>query len=134
MKIALSQLNESYPALVKLAQADFPKEQHKLAYKLSRVVKTAKTEIEIATESANDLMRKCGIEPGQENPDPEKWSEFQAQFKAFMREEYCELWGDPIRLEDIGPVVSISPFDLALLDWLIIEETEQPSAAKAATT
>jgi hypothetical protein len=129
MKITLSQLNESYQALVRLAQSDFPKEQHKLAYKLSRVVKTAKIEVEAATESANDLMRKCGVEPGQEKPDPEMWADFQAQFKAFMASTNCELWGDPIHFEEIAGVVAISPFDLALLDWLIVEEQEQPEAS-----
>ncbi len=125
MKITLWQLNESYQALVKLAQAEFPKDQHKLAYKLSRVMKSAKTEIEALSESLNDLMRKCGFEPGSGDIAQENLRDYNEQAKQFMRETWCDLWGNPILLEEIAGVVSISPFDLALLDWLIIEEEKQ---------
>jgi hypothetical protein len=124
MKVKLSVLNESYAALVKLTQAEFPKEHHKLAYKLSRVLKSAKNELETAQESLNDLMRACGFEPGEQNVDPAKLTEFQKQMNSFMRGVIVNLWGDPIKLEDIADVVAISPFDLALLDWLIVEEEE----------
>jgi hypothetical protein len=132
MRITFSQLNESYQALVRLAQSDFPKEQHRLTYKLSRVVRTAKAEVEAMAESLNDLQVRCGILPGKEIT-PEVAADYNAQAKVFMQSTFCELWGDPIKLDDIAGVVAISPFDLALLDWLIVEE-EQPSAAKAATT
>jgi hypothetical protein len=132
MKITLGQLNEGYQALVRLAQSDFPKEQHKLAYKLSRVVKTAKTEVEALGESLNDLQRACGIVPGAEIT-PAQAEEYNKTAKSFMRGAYCELWGDPIKLDEIAGVVAISPFDLALLDWLIVEEEEQTTVAKAAT-
>jgi hypothetical protein len=131
MKITLHQLNESYPALVKLAQTEFPKERHKLAYKLSRILKSAKVELETAQESLNDLMRACGFEPGQQDVDPAKLAEFQKQMKVFMRETSVDVWGDPIRLEELGEV-AISAFDLSLLDWLIIEEEEETPKAQSA--
>lgn len=131
MRITLSTLNQSYNALVKLAQFEFPKERHKLAYKLSRVIKSAKTEIEALAESLNDLQRRCGIVPGAEVP-PEVAEDYNAQAKAFMREEYCDLWGDPIKLDEIAGIVPISPFDLALLDWLIIEEEEEQPKTQTA--
>lgn len=120
MQITLWQLNESYQALVKLAQTEFPKDKHKLAYKLSRVVKTAKTEIDALGESLNDLMRKCGFEPGSGDVAPEKLKDYNEQAKQFMKETHCDLWGEPIKLDDIADV-SITAFDLALLDWLIEE-------------
>lgn len=119
MQITLWQLNESYQALVKLAQTEFPKDQHKLAYKLSRVMKSAKTEIDALGESLNDLMRKCGLEPGQDAAQ-EKLRDYNEQAKQFMRSTHCDLWGDPIKLDDIADA-SITAFDLALLDWLIVE-------------
>jgi hypothetical protein len=125
MKITLRQLNESYAALVKLAQADFPKEHFSLSWKLSRIVRSAKTEIEALQESLNELMHTCGFEFGQSDIPVEQGREYNKQANLFMKTSHCELWGDPIRFEDIGPVVPISPFDLALLDWLIIEEQEQ---------
>lgn len=132
MRITLWQLNESYQALVKLAQSDLPKERHKLAYKLSRVMKSAKTEIDALGESLNDLMVKCGFEPGSGEVAPEKLKDYNEQAKQFMRDTYCDLWGSPILLDEIAGVVSISPFDLALLDWLIVEEEKQQ--AQGATT
>ena len=130
MRLTLHALNESYQALVKLAQTEFPKERHKLAYKLARILKSAKAELEAAQESLNDLMRKCGFEPGQGEVDPAKLAEFQKQMKDFMKETSAEVWGDSIRLEELGEL-SISAFDLSLLDWLIIEG-EEPKAQGAA--
>jgi len=125
MKITLWQLNESYQALLKLAQAEFQKDKHKLAYKLSRVVKSAKAEVDALGESLNDLMCKCGFEPGSGEVAQEKLKDYNDQAKAFMRETQAEIWGDPILIDDLGDV-AISAFDLALLDWLIVETTEQP--------
>jgi hypothetical protein len=130
MKTILHQLNESYQALVKLSQIEFPANKHKLAYKLSRVLKSAKSELEAAQESLNDLMRKCGFEPGEQNVDQAKLTEFQKQMQSFMKGTSVEVWGDPIKLEELEEI-SISAFDLALLDWLIIEEEETPKAQSA---
>src|SRR5262252_1701243 len=118
MQITLWQLNESYQALVRLAQGEFPKSQHKLAYRLSKVMKAAKSELEAATESMNDLMRKCGFEPGAQDVAPAKLLDYQIQFKDFMTGTTCDLPGDPIQLDDLGDL-SVTAFDLALLDWLI---------------
>lgn len=120
MKVTLWQLNESYQALVKLAQTELPKDKHKLAYKLSRIVKSAKIEIDALGESLNDLMRKCGFEPGSGEVAPEKLKDYNDQARTFMKETTCDLWGDPFKLDDLADV-SITPFDLALLDWLIVE-------------
>jgi len=133
MKISLSRLNESYNALVKLSAQAFPKDRHKLAYKLSRVVKSAKVEAQILGDSLNDLMRSCGFEPGSVDATPAQIKDYSDQAKRFMDSTYCDLWGDPIQLDEID-CVEISPFDLALLDWLIVdgEEPELVAAAQSA--
>lgn len=135
MKISLSQLNESYSALLKLAQKEFPKDQHRLTYKLSRIVKAARTEAECLGDSLNDLMRKCGFEPGSADATPDQIKDYTAQAKAFMVTTMIELWGDPVKLDELY-AIEISPFDLALLDWLIVDgaqEEQKPPAAQGAT-
>jgi len=122
MQITLRELNKSYQALEKLTQKEFPKERHKVAYKLSRVLKSAQVELAAATESLNDLRRKCGV--NEPDATPEQLADYQTHFNDFVQSTYCELWGDSILLDDLGDL-AISPFDLALLDWLIIEEREQ---------
>jgi hypothetical protein len=131
LKVSLWQLNESYQALVRLTSKELPKEQHKLAYKLSRVMKCAKSEMETLGDSLNDLMRKCGFVQGQQDVAAEKIDDFNQQSKKFMREtQAAEIWGDPIRWSEICDHVSISPLDLALLDWLIVEEAAESSQAE----
>lgn len=123
MKVSLWELNQSYQALIRLAGRDIPKEHHKLAYTLARVVRSARSEIELLGESLNDLMCKCGFEPGQADIAPEMLADYDSRAKAFMRENDCEIKGEPIGFEKIAGVVSISALDLALLDWLISDET-----------
>jgi hypothetical protein len=124
-------LNDSYQALLRLAQKELPKEQHKLAYKLSRIVKSAKSEIDALSESQIDLMRKCGFVQGEQDVDPKLIDDFNRQASRFLKETRCELWGDPFKLAELTAHISISALDLALLDWLIVEEAaESPQAEK----
>jgi len=130
MKITLWQLNESYQALLRLAGQAIPKEHHKLTYKLSQIVKAAKREMESLAESQIDLMAKCGLRQGDTNAPLEKVEDFNRQSKKFMRETVCEIWGDSIAYDELRELVSISPLDLANLDWLITnEETTAKGAA-----
>jgi hypothetical protein len=121
MQISLKVLNESYPALVRLTQQEFPKEQHKLSYKLARILRSARTELETGTEFLNQLMAKFDIYPGQPDTSPEIAREYNAQAESFMKETLCPIWGEQILYSELAGIVNISPFDLALLDWLIIE-------------
>lgn len=123
MKLSLWQLNQSYAALVRLASREIPKEHHKLAYWLAKVVRSAKAEIETLGESLNDLMRKCGFEPGQADVSPEMQEDYNSRAKQFMLESDCEMPGDPIAFDKLVEALpSFVPMDLALLDWLIVEE------------
>lgn len=131
MKINLWQLNTSYDALTRLASQALPKEQHKLTYKLARVMKSAKGEIEDLSETLNELMKKCGFVRGQAAIDPQMANDYNRESKAFMKATEVEIWGDPIKLAEIQDHVSISPLDLADLSWLIVEE-EQMTEAKGA--
>lgn len=133
MKITLWDLNESYQALIRLSSKELPKEQHKLSYKISRIVKSAKGEMEDLGESLNSLMGKCGFRPGEQNVDSDKIDDFNRQSKKFLKETMTgEIWGDPIKYSELIEYVSISPLDLANLDWLIIHEDEGQSKTASA--
>lgn len=107
---------------MRLAAREIPKEHHKLAWFLARVLRSAKAELETLSESLNDLMRKCGFEPGQENVTEDEQRDYNERATAFMKETECDLWGNPIAFDKLGGVVSIVPADLAMLDWLFIED------------
>lgn len=124
MQITLWQLNESYPALMRLASREIPKESHALAFKIARVVRSARPEIDLLGESLNDLMVKCGFQPGQATIAPERLRDYNTRAGAFMRETKCEIPDAPIPYNTIAGVVPISPADLVLLDWLIAETDE----------
>lgn len=133
MKITLHQLNESWQALHRLTTKEFPKDQHKVQYKLARIYKQAKAEVESLADSLNALMKKCGLTPGAQ-ADPEKLQDYNTQSKLFLRETWIEFsWGDPILHADIRDFVTISPADLAELDWLI-QMDEEPAKAKTAAS
>ena len=124
MKITLWELNESYQALVRLASQSLPKECQAQAWKLKRVMAGAKREIEDLSDSINDLMDKCGVVRNDPSNDLAKLEDFNRQSKQFMKSTEVELWGEPFKWSELRDRVSISPLDLADLDWLIIEDTE----------
>ena len=124
MKITLWELNQSYPALMRLAAREIPKEHHKLAYFLMRVTRSAKVEIEALKDSLEDLMRACGFEPDQDGVEQAKLDDYNERAAKFMRESECDLWGEPIGFEKVAGVVSIVPADLAMIHWLIKDEEE----------
>lgn len=133
MKISLHQLNQSYQALDRLANRELPKDQHKLAYKISRVYKQAKAEIEALSESLQTLATRCGLTPGEREVDPAKIEDYNKQARKFQKETDFEFpWGDQIPFSLLRDHVTLSPADLAELDWLIcFEEEEKEPKAKA---
>lgn len=134
IEISLDELNESYQALVRLAQGKIPKEQHKLSYKIMRIYKQAKPGVEEMGESLRELMRKCGFEPGQSEVKAELMTDFTKQSKKFLRETpFAFTWGDPIPIQEIidhvqiqdpmtGTWGMICAKDRGDLAWLFIEE------------
>lgn len=125
MLITLQQLNESYPALMRLASREIPKEHHGLAFKLARILKSARPEIDLLAESLNDLMVKCGFQPGQQAVAPDKLRDYNERATALMRETTVEIAGAPISYNALAGIVPISPVDLVLLDWLISDDSEK---------
>jgi len=124
MKITLWQLNQAYQPLMRLAAQSLPKEHHKLTYKLAKQLRQAQTEQETLNESLKDLMTKCGLVQGQD-ADLALIEDFNRQSKKFMQETTCEIWGDPIAWSELRDIVTISPIDLAALDWLIVDDEQQ---------
>ena len=124
MKLTLWQLNQSYSALARLAGREVPKEHHKLAYFLMRVLRSAKAEVEALADSLNDLMLRCGFEPGQADVSEDQSRDYNERAEKFMKESECDLWGDPIAFDKIAGVISVVPADLVMLDWLITEDEE----------
>lgn len=124
MKISLKELNQGFNALSKLANHQFKKDRHKLAYNLSRKFKTAKAEIEEMQASLRDLICSCGITPGQQitEIDPKLWDDYQAAERVFLRDTKAELWGDPIFLKEVLDLEVLTPAELADLDWLFIDD------------
>jgi hypothetical protein len=127
MKISLKQLNDSFPALVRLCQQSLPKEKHKLTYQLAKLFAKAKSEMEIVTDSLNDLMVKCGL---FDEPSQEKNQVYNKMAGEFLKTTEVDLYGSEILIEEIIDHVTISPHDLALLDWLIVLEEEKVTTEK----
>lgn len=134
IEISLDELNDSYQALVRLAQGRIPKEQHKLAYKVMRFYKQGKVGVDEMGESLRELMVKCGFEPGQPEVKAELMNEFNRLSKKFLREtRFYFTWGDPIPIQEIidhvqiqDPITGtwgmITAKDRGDLAWLFIEE------------
>ena len=105
---------------MRLASKEFPRGQHKLAYQVSKILRSAKSELEILQQSLNDLAVKCGFEIGQGSVEPETIKTYNKEAAIFMKDTTCEIWGHEIDIENLAHV-DISPLDLANLDWLIVE-------------
>lgn len=133
IQITLEELNESYFALVRLAEGVIPKDQSKLSYRLMRMYRQAKAGVEEMNDELNKLTKRLGIVPGDRNAPAEKLDELNRLTRAFLRETPFEFtWGDPIPVEDIlqhvqvhdpatGQLTALSPKDRGDLAWLLIE-------------
>lgn len=135
MRITLEQLNQSFQSLGKLANYEgFKKDQAKLKYKISRIWKDAKREIQEMQTAIRELMETYGIQTGQPiaNIPGDVWNEFQAKQKEFLSGIAVELWGDPFKLDEILDLECLTADDLANLDWLYIDQVS-PEPEKAST-
>lgn len=144
MKLTLKQLNDSYASL--LAAGDCVT-GGKLKYRLSRVIKSAKDEIETMAKGLADLAEKHGAEMLGGNrfefdvktPDGlTRLKAFNKEADEFLKTETVELWGDPKffpfseleKAED--PKNPVKASHLADLMWLFSDD-EQPEKAQTAT-
>jgi hypothetical protein len=123
MKISLKALHESGTALTSLAEQK-PKTA-KLAYKLSRVVSSARSESELLAKTQLDLLQKFGKlsepEAGRWTVEPERRVEFDQQWADLLETE-VEVWGDPIKIDTLDGELNLSIDDYARLQWLFNDD------------
>ena len=119
MKITLKDLHEGIGAINELAEQK--PSSAKMAYKLSRVVSSARAEYELLNKAQLDLLQKHGTltdpQTGQWAVDWEKRAEFEVEWQGLLETE-VEVWGDPIRIDDVDGQLSLSVDDYARLKWL----------------
>lgn len=125
MNLTIKQAVESIAALRRLSEQTFPV---KLSYKLGRVLTGIEREIVRFEKHRVQLIKKYGenVEGEQWRIDPksETFEAFSLEYEELLSIEF-KTWGDPVSLDELGEL-SISPADLASLDWLILEPVEQP--------
>ena len=132
MRITFKQLNESFNALARLVKVEFPKDSHKLAYKLSRIWKSAKSEIEEMQAGLRNLAQRHGITPGTPLHvlDPEKREDYSWNERQFLKDTDTEIWGDPFLWSELRDHVDLTAADMADLDWLIIFDIEDETRSE----
>ena len=125
--ITLGELQASVPALQQLATEKFTA---KVAYRLSRILKSAESEMTSLKTAHFDLVKKLGVKVEGEGDQwrvlPENLEKFNEEMAGLLSEA-AHVWGDPQDISLLGEV-ELEPRLLAALDWLIID-SEQPEPA-----
>jgi hypothetical protein len=130
IKLTLKQIHESTrtvngfgPAIDNLAEQK-PKTA-KLAYKLSRIVESVRSEHERLLKTQSTLLQEYGtlIDPatGQWAIADEKGPEFNEQWGGVLEQE-VEVWGDPIKIDSLNDELTLTVDDYARLGWLFTDE------------
>jgi len=119
MKITLKNLHEGIGAINELAEQK--PGSAKLAYKLSRIVSSARAEYELLNKAQLELLQKHGTlvdqQTGQWAVDWDKRAEFEVEWQGLLENE-IEIWGDPIKVDDLDGQLTLSIDDYARLQWL----------------
>lgn len=144
MKLTLKQLNDGYQALKRLAEQDYPKASFKLAYKVGKIYKAARSEVDLLSETLEKMMPEFGFskydsvkEASADLDRGRKIERYNAASLDLLRGTEIEIWGDPFRPEEILGVIPITAADYGDLDgWLIVgnltdEQIEKAAAAGA---
>lgn len=142
IKLTLSQLNKSYPALKKAAEC---LTAGKMKYRFARVVSSADSEIEILGKHLADLAKKHDAEMlgGNRFNFSEKQNAeaiaFNKEADEWLRTQTVELWGnleffyfDEVE-KACDPKTPLSAATLADLLWLITDNETAEEKAMAAT-
>lgn len=118
MRITLGKLVAATPSIEKIIKEDLPA---KTAYRLSRLLKAAQTELESHEKQRIALVKKFGTEEkaGDWAVQEDKLKEFGEEFSALQAEE-VELWYDPVTL-DMLLDAKLSAVDMMLLEPFIVE-------------
>jgi hypothetical protein len=119
MKITLKQLHVGMPVLSELAEVK-PKSA-KLAYRLSRIITSARSEHELLQKAQLDLLQKNGTltdpEKGQWDVPLENRPDFEVEWSSLLETE-IEVWGDPLDVNTLDGELPLSVDDYTRLEWL----------------
>jgi hypothetical protein len=121
MKITLKQLDGGFLALQKLANLEFPKNKLNLAYRISRIYRSAAVGLEEMHAELRNRMSRFGLNPEVriEVQDPEKVANYRHSERCFLKETQVEIGQDPIEYSEIAEFLPV-PADLANLEWMIV--------------
>lgn len=112
MKLKLGELVQAKDGLVQLSQKELP---IKSAYKISRILKAASSELENYEEQRTKLIKKLGKEEGGNiSVPPEKKEEFIKELEGLLEVE-VDINAEKIDVKEFGNI-SISPGVLVKLD------------------
>lgn len=123
IKLTLKQVHESTAAMTSLG-AQKPRTA-KLAYKLSRIVDSMRSESERLVKTQATLLQEYGTlidpETGQWAIATERNEEFNEQWQGVLEQE-VEVWGDPIKIDSLDGELSLSVDDYSRLGWLFSDD------------
>lgn len=132
MEVSAKELNIGFQALRRLSMVPLMREQHKLVYKLGRILKSAQPEIDAIGTHLNELMAAYGVNVPDNERDPKKVTEYNKAANDFLSTTKVNLWGDPFKVDEILGVLAISGEDYSALEgWLIVGELTEESEPKA---
>lgn len=121
VEVRLLDLLNGQPALNTLAMQPL---KAKLAFRLSRVIREVKAELDLFTTQHRALLSKYGTEPEGDATEWgfetfEKRAAFEAEYKDLVESEIT-LAVAPIHIDELAEVRFASA-DLAMLHWLVTE-------------
>jgi hypothetical protein len=123
LKLTLNDLNNSIAAINALADAK-PKSA-KVAYKLGRIVKSARDEAQLLADSQTKLLEEHGNpvadQPGQWQIDPDTRTEFNTAWSDLLTAE-TTVWGDPFPLSEIEGQLDLTVDQYSRLWWLFVDD------------
>lgn len=118
-KIKLRELRDITTSLVKLVTMDLPA---KISYRMTRLVKLIKGELQDLEEVRVELVKKHGIQTEQGIVVKENIEEFNKDFNEILDEE-IEITFIPVNLSSIGEK-NLSALDMLNLEIFIREDDE----------
>jgi hypothetical protein len=121
MRITLRQLDSGYGALRRIGDEKI--KNVKLAYRIGRVLESATSEIKILAKTHEQLQETywTKTDDGYIAPaDPVKKKDYETAWDDLLTQE-TDVWGDPIKLDDLDGEFNVSPTEMAVLLWLFTE-------------
>jgi hypothetical protein len=120
IKVSLKEVINSQMALQELMTQPLPSS---LSYKISRLSKSIKSELETFEETRIEICNRLGEKSEDDKSyviKDENKEEFTSELNNLINTE-IELPGEKIQVEQLSDRVELSPFSFLQLDWLIKE-------------